>query len=52
MFYLFNIICEEIIGMFSNLPKRAPNATVLSFSVKIKCTKYKTIEHLMGMDTT
>ena len=47
-----NIICEEIIGMFSNLQKRAPNATVLSLSAKIKCTKNKTIDYLMGMDAT
>ena len=45
-----NIICEEIVGLFSSLQQRAPNATILNLSSKIKCTKNKTVSYLMGMD--
>ena len=45
-----NIICEEIVGMFSSMQKRAPNATLLNIAAKIKCTKNRIIQHLMAMD--
>ena len=45
-----NIICEEIIGMFSSLQRRAPNASILNISSKVKATKNKTVDTLMGMN--
>ena len=42
------IICEEIVGMFSSMQRRSPNATLLNIAAK--CSKNKTIEHLMDMD--
>ena len=45
-----NIICEEIVGLFSSLQKRAPNATILNVSAKIKCTKNRVVPHLMSLD--
>ena len=44
-----NIICEETVGLFSSLKSRAPNATLLNMSSKIKCAKNKTINYLYGM---
>ena len=45
-----NIICEEMAGLFSSLQQRAPNATILNLSSKIKCTKSKTVAYLMDME--
>ena len=45
-----NIICEETIGMFSSLQRRAPNASILNISSKLKATKNKTVDTLMGMN--
>ena len=42
-----NIICEEIVGLFSTLQKKGPNATVLNVSAKIKCTKNRVVPHLI-----
>ena len=47
-----NIICEETVGLFSSLQRRAPNATILNVAAKIKCTKNKIINRLMMLDRT
>ena len=44
-----NIICEETIGVFSSLQRRAPNASILNLSSKIKAIKNKTVDTLMNM---
>ena len=44
-----NIICEEIVGMFSSLQNRASNATIANISAKIKCTKNGTVDYLLKM---
>ena len=47
-----NIICEEIVGMFSNLQRRSPNATIMNLASKIKATKNKTMVHIMAIEET
>ena len=47
-----NMICEETIGMFSSLQRRAPNASILNILSKVKATKNKTVDTLMGMIET
>ena len=36
-----NILCKEIVGLFSSLKHRSPNATIINLASKIKATKNK-----------
>ena len=37
-----NILYEEIVGLFSSLKHRSPNATIINLASKIKATKNQT----------
>ena len=45
-----NILCEELVGMFSMMQERAPNASLIYIAAKVKCSKNKVIPYLMQMD--
>ena len=45
-----NILCEEIVGLFSSLKHRSPNATIINLASKIKATKNQTMKYIMDME--
>ena len=47
-----NILCEEIVGLFSSLKHRSFNATILNLVSKIKATKNQTMKYIMDMEDT
>ena len=46
-----NMDAEEMVGLFSAAQNRAPNATMLYLSSKIKCTRNKTLVWLKNLNT-
>ena len=45
-----NILCEEIVRLFSSLKYISPNVTIINLASKMKATKNQTMKYIMDME--